>query len=151
MPKSSYQNGINRQWLRKLPTDYYFPEFAHLSEQAILQGEVFWANGTSGNPGGGYDNYRIFGYCGQYDEMRIKHDMVCSDLRTTITNNLSYWHFTRNLPDNTALNSTFITCTPTKAPFAVNTILELVVNVQNNLIVTRPLPAIAEPGLIDHF
>ena len=35
MPRSMYQQGINRQWMRKTKYDYYFPEFANLSEQAV--------------------------------------------------------------------------------------------------------------------
>ena len=30
MPRSMYQQGINRQWMRKTKYDYYFPEFANL-------------------------------------------------------------------------------------------------------------------------
>ena len=35
MPRTAYQQGINRQWLRQTKYDFYFPEFANLSEQAI--------------------------------------------------------------------------------------------------------------------
>ena len=35
MPRSAYQQGINRQWLRRTKYDFFFPEFANLSEQAI--------------------------------------------------------------------------------------------------------------------
>ena len=30
MPRSAYQNGIDRQWLRRTKYDFYFPEFANL-------------------------------------------------------------------------------------------------------------------------
>lgn len=35
MPSAAYQQGIDRQWLRRTKFDFYFPEFANLSEQAI--------------------------------------------------------------------------------------------------------------------
>ena len=172
MPKPSYQDGINRQWLRRSPTDFYFPEFAHLSEQAIYQAEIGWTFGR-GIRGPGDPDYRtddmIFGFCGQYDEMRIKHDMVCSDMRRTRdsqnqwSNNLSYWNLSRSFYTSVtwaqdpgigrlpALNSNFVTCVPRKDVFNVEHIRELIVNFQNIILATRPLPAIAEPGMVDHF
>ena len=148
MPKPSYQNGINRQWLRRLPTDFYFPEFAHLSEQAIYQAEIAWDRGITTDG--------IFGYIGQYDEMRTKHDMVCSEMRylqlpTGNRDQLSYWNLTRVLPQNTRLNSEFITCVPRKDVFLVNDVPGLIVNVENLIHAVRPMPEIAEPGYIDHY
>ena len=35
MPKPAYQQGLDEQWLRQTRYDFYFPEFANLSEQAI--------------------------------------------------------------------------------------------------------------------
>lgn len=148
MPKPSYQDGINRQWLRKLPTDFYFPEFAHLSEQAITQAEINYTFGSQN------DN-QVFGYVGQYDEMRVKHDMVCSEMRKLAggQDQLSYWNLTRKFPVNTPvmLNSNFITCVPRKDIFLVDNVPGLIVNCQNLIRAVRPLPLIAEPGLIDHF
>jgi len=41
MPRSAYQQGINRQWLRRTKYDFFFPEFANLSEQVIDTAEIF--------------------------------------------------------------------------------------------------------------
>ena len=35
MPRTMYQQGINRQWLKDTCYDFFFPEFVNLSEQAI--------------------------------------------------------------------------------------------------------------------
>ena len=75
MPRSVYQQGIDRQWLRTTKYDWYFPEFANLSEQAIQRAEIY-ANGVAAN------NQVIFGYQGRYDEMRVKRNMVCGLMRT---------------------------------------------------------------------
>jgi hypothetical protein len=156
MPKPSYQDGINRQWLRRLPTDFYFPEFARLSEQAIKQVEIFAGFGSA-------DDTRTFGYTGQYDEMRIKNDMVCSEMRKLAPtpsfpngrDQLSYWNLTRHFlkggDDIPQLNSEFITCVPRKDIFLVQDVPGLIVNCQNIIRAVRPMPALAEPGLIDHF
>lgn len=154
LPKPQYQQGINRQWLRRLPTDFYFPEFARLSEQAIYVGEIYSDWGRS-------DPWREFGFTGQYDEMRVKYDKVCGEMRIINDPNmlnqrnplLSYWNMARWFNSKPLLNSTFITCDPNerKDVFHVRNKPGLIVNVQNNVRATRPLPAIADPGLIDHY
>ena len=58
VPKPMYQNGIDRQWLRETKYDFFFPEFVNLSEQAILNREIFVTNGSEAT------NEGIFGYQG---------------------------------------------------------------------------------------
>ena len=84
MPRTAYQQGINRQWLRQTKFDFYFPEFANLSEQAIEGAEIY----ASATPA---DNISVFGYQGRYDEMRYKPNLVCGQLRDTY----DYWHLGR--------------------------------------------------------
>lgn len=141
MPRSAYQNGIDRQWLRRTKYDFYFPEFANLSEQAILNAEVCATASSVHNNG-------IFGYQGRYDEMRTKNNMVCSQMRDTF----NYWHLGREfdtaLPP--VLNSSFLTCVPRKDIFAVPSEPGLIVSFGNSIKAFRPLPLTPEPGLIDH-
>lgn len=77
MPKPTYQDNMHRSWRRKWPTDYYFPEFAHLSEQAIMRSEVQFDYLA---PGQTFNN-TIFGFAGIYDELRVMSDIVTSDFR----------------------------------------------------------------------
>lgn len=141
MPKPVYQQGINRQWLRTTRYDYYFPEFANLSEQAIMNVEIF-ATGVD------TDNVDLFGYQGQYDEMRIKHNMVCGDFRDTY----DYWHMSRQFagPAAPVLNQSFVECVPRKDCFAAPSEPGLLVQFGNLIKALRPLPLIANPGYIDH-
>lgn len=141
MPRSAYSQGINRQWLRKTKYDYYFPEFANLSEQAIENAEICATTSSAHNNG-------IFGYQGRYDEMRIKDNMICSEMRTTF----DYWHLGRQFDVGSppALNSSFITCVPRKDIFAVPSEPGLLVNYCNLIKAYRPIPIVSEPGLIDH-
>ena len=157
MPRPCYEDGINRQWLRRSRFDFYFPEFAHLSEQAIFNVEVFPQGGNpldgDGNPvvGGDLD---IWGYQAVYDEMRVKNDMVVAEMRSSQPvgwPSLSHWHLSRFFDGLPNLNSDFITCNPDKRIFAVQNTHGFIVNVANNIRATRPLPPIGEPGLIDHF
>lgn len=138
MPRSMYQQGINRQWMRRTKYDFYFREFANLSEQAIEKGELFLQTNN---------NQQIFGYAGRYDEMRVKNNMVCADMRDT----LSYWHIGRKFAAMPALNGDFITCVPRKDIFAVQNVDTLIVSFANRIKALRPMPVIAEPGMMDHF
>lgn len=139
MPSADYIQGINRQWLRETKYDFYFPEFSHLSEQAIEQVEIYATDADTANK-------KIFGYQGRYDEMRTKQNMVCSEMRTVF----EYWHLARKFSNAPALNEEFIRCVPSKRIFAVQNVPGLLVNFGNLIKAVRPIPSLAEPGLIDH-
>ena len=141
MPRSAYSQGIDRQWLRKTKYDFYFPEFANLSEQAITNAEIC-ATGVSSH------NVDIFGYQGRYDEMRTKNSMIVGQMRGTF----DYWHMGRQFDPLSppVLNADFIKCVPRKDIFAVPSEPGLIINFGNVIKAFRPLPYMAVPGLIDH-
>jgi len=138
-PRPAYQQGINRQWLRQTHYDFYHPEFANLSEQAIYRMELY-ANTVKN------DNLTVFGYQGRYDEMRVKKNQACAQMRDT----LDYWHLGRQFGSAPSLNQTFIECIPDKRIFAVQDEDGLIVNIANVIKAIRPIPVQSNPGLIDH-
>lgn len=138
MPKPSYLQGINRQWIKNTKYDFYFPEFSNLSEQAISNAEIY-VTGTA-------TDKQIFGYQGRYDELRTKQNMICADMRDLF----SYWHLGRVFANAPALNSDFITCNPSKRIFASQSEPGLIVDFGNLITAARPMPITPEPGLIDH-
>lgn len=140
MPRSAYSQGIDRQWLRRTKYDFYSPEFANLSEQAIERAELY-ATAV------GAENRTIFGYQGRYDEMRVKRNLVVGKMRSTF----NYWHLGREFSGAPLLNQSFIECVPSKRIFAVTTEPGLIVDVQNNIKAIRPMPYASDPGLIDHM
>ena len=139
MPRSAYSQGIDRQWLRRTKYDFYFPEFANLSEQAIINAEIY-ATGVLAN------NQNIFGYQGRYDEMRTKNNLIVSQMRSTF----DYWHLGRQFAAAPSLNAAFVSCVPRKDIFAVPAEPGLIVNFGNVIKAIRPLPYMSNPGLIDH-
>ena len=139
MPKPAYQQGINRQWLRRTKYDFYFPEFANLSEQGVIQAEVYATDVDA-------ENNTLFGYQGRYDEMRYKPNIVAGQLR----DEYDYWHLGRIFASAPALNSDFITCVPSKRVFAVPSEPAMIISCGNSIKAIRPVPVSAEPGLIDH-
>lgn len=139
MPRSAYQQGIDRQWLRRSRYDFYSPEFANLSEQGIEQAEIYATNIDKENRG-------IFGFQGRYDEMRYKRSMVCSGMRSTF----DYWHLGRIFTAAPELNDVFVECNPSKRIFAVQNEPGIIANVGNIIRALRPMPIMSDPGFIDH-
>ena len=144
MPRTAYQQGINRQWLRRTKYDFYFPEFAHLSEQAIEKMEIYATNNAN-------TNSKIMGFIPRYDEMRVKQSKITGDLREKF----DYWHLGRKFSNEPNLNSSFIQCNGKSASmkriYAVPGEDGLIVNIAHIIKAVRPMPIMANPGYIDHF
>ncbi len=144
MPKPSYQQGVNRIFSRKTKFDFYFPEFAHLSEQAVTNGEIY----ATGNN----TDSEIFGYQGAYNEMRYTPSFNCADMRDTF----SYWHLGRIFDSAPKLNAGFLTTNPAysggirKDIFASKNEPGLLVQFANIVKAIRPLPVYGTPGFVDH-
>lgn len=152
MPKATYQQGVDRKWLRKSRFDFYSPEFAHLSEQPVSNEELFAFPGITDNgdltdPKGNGD---LFGFQAPWNEMRANNSKVCGALRDT----LDFWHLGRQFSTLPQLNSDFITCDATrddlKRIFQVPSVPGMICNFANIITAIRPLPKFGEPGLIDH-
>ncbi len=145
MPKPSYQQGVNRIFSRQTKYDFYFPEFAHLSEQAVTKGEIY-ANGDNTH------DSSIFGYQSAYAEMRYMPSINCADMR----DKYSYWHLGRIFSSDPSLNAGFLTTNSAfsggirKDIFAVQKEPGLIVNFANVVKAVRPLPVYGTPGFIDH-
>lgn len=141
--KPQYQDGINRMFMRSSRYDFYWPEFAHLSEQGIYEGELFW-QGLEADKG-------IFGYTGRYNELRYMPSYVCGNMRDTY----DYWHMGRKFANAPELNADFIATDGMDNTFmrcfAVTDKKPMIWTVGNVVNSSRPLPYLAEPGLVDHF
>ena len=105
-PKTIYMDGLFRMWNRRSKEDFWQREFEHIGQQEVLNKEVRASHAT---PNG------VFGYQDRYDEYRRMESSVSGEFRTT----LNMWHFARSFASDPALNSTFVTSTPTENPFAV--------------------------------
>lgn len=139
MPRTAYQQGVSRMWSRSTRYDYYWPEFANLGEQAVLNKELY-VDAVDGE-----DN-NIFGYQGRYDEMRRRESSVHGEFR----DDLNFWHMGRIFTSRPTLSSTFITADPTKRINAVTDEHNCLIQVYNNVKAVRPIPLVGEPGFIDH-
>ncbi len=145
MPKPSYQQGVNRMFSRQTKYDFYFPEFAHLSEQSLTKGEIYATGDDT------HDN-SIFGYQSAYAEMKYMPSMNCADMRDTF----SYWHLGRKFSSDPSLNAGFLTTNSAysggirKDIFAVKNEPGLIVQFGNVVKAIRPMPVYGTPGFVDH-
>lgn len=134
MPSAKYQQGINRQWLRRTKFDFLFPQFTGLSEQAIEEAEIFATDSEQ-------TNRKVFGFNEIYDELRSMPSRIVGKMRSTF----DYWHLGRKFDSPPALNSDFITCNPSKRIFAVPSEDGFIVNLANIIRAVRPIPKYGTP------
>lgn len=143
----TYQQGLDRMWSRSTRYDFYFPAFAMLGEQTILNKEIYVK--------GDANDALAFGYQERWAEYRYKPAMVTSLFRSTAATPLDAWHLAQNFTALPTLNSTFIQDTP---PVSRIVAVGAGANGQQLLFdsifevrAVRPLPMYSVPGLIDHF
>lgn len=143
----TYQQGMRRMWNRRTRYDFYFPVFAHLGEQAVLNKEIY-ADGTS-------DDENVFGYQERWAEYRYHPSMISSLFRSTAAGTLDAWHLAQKFTTLPTLNNTFIQDNPpvdrvvaigsgaNGAQFIFDSFFDIKA--------ARPMPLYSVPGLIDHF
>lgn len=134
-----YQQGINREWLRKTSYDYPVPQFYGLSEQEIFNAEIFMTDVAS-DPDGSI-NLDLFGFTGRFNEERFMPSTVAGDMRDTF----AYWHQSRIFSALPTLDSTFISTPPRKDILAAQTEPAFVVRFGNRIDAFRPIPFMPVP------
>jgi len=143
----TYQQGLRRHWSRTTRYDYYFPAFAMLGEQAILNEEIY-VTGTA-------TDQNVFGYQERWAEYRYMPSEITGLFRSTAAGTIDPWHYAQRFTALPTLNSSFIEDNP---PLARNLAVGAAANGKQflldaffNINAARPLPMYSVPGLIDHF
>ena len=143
----TYQQGLHRKWSRETRFDFYFPVFAHLGEQAILNKEIY-ATGTSTDDD-------VFGYQERWAEYRYKPSEVTGLMRSTASGTLDAWHLAQNFGSLPTLNSTFIQDQPpVERVVAVGSEAngqQFIFDSFFDIDMARPMPMYSVPGLVDNF
>lgn len=142
----TYQQGLRRLWSRKSRYDYYWPVFANLGEQAILNREIF-AQGTSADA-------EVFGYQEAWADYRYGINEVHGEMRSTAALSLDSWHLADDYSELPTLSDGWIR----EDGNTVDRVLAVQSNVANQIYgdfyfkayATRPMPVYSIPGLIDH-
>ena len=141
----TYQQGINKMWLRSTVYDFYWPTFAHLGEQAIELREIY-AQGSEADK-------TVFGYQERYAEYRYKPSQITGKFRSSVTDgNLDVWHLSQFFSNAPTLNEEFIMENPPiERIIAVPSEPEFLLDIGFRYTTVRPMPMFGTPGLVDHF
>lgn len=144
-----YQQGIRKMWSRLTRYDFYFPVFAMLGEQAVLNKEIF-ADGSA-------NDALTFGYQERWAEYRYHPSYTTAFFKSTNTTPLDAWHLATKFAALPTLNSSFIQ-SPLQTTLNRNLALgassanqQLLCDFFFDELVARPMPMYSVPGLIDHF
>ncbi len=138
MPKTAYQQGIPRTFLKLDALDYFWPSFANIGEQEVQVQELY-----------AYTANKVdtFGYVPRYAEYKYMPSRVAGDFRTS----LDYWHLGRIFDSEPTLSQEFIECTPAEVEriFAVtdSDAQKLYCHVLNKIKAVRPMPKYGTPTI----
>lgn len=140
----NYQQGLNKLWSRRTRFDFYWPSFAHLGEQAVLNKEIYLQGNAQDND--------VFGYQERYAEYRYHPSQITGQLRSTCKTPLDYWHLAQKFTSLPKLNAEFIEDNPPiDRAIAVQNYPQFVFDSYVQCRCVRPMPVYSVPGLIDHF
>lgn len=140
LPKTSYQQGIERMWSRPDKFDYYFPEFANLGEQPLLNKEIYY------NPLASTANNDLpFGYQQRYAEYKYQPSTVHGEFKSS----LAFWHMGRIFAAAPVLNGSFVEADPTNRIYAVTdpNVDKILVQIYHNISAVRPMPYYSIPSI----
>lgn len=138
MPKSAYMQGIPKMFLKTDPLEWFWPQFAHIGEQAIQNHELF-AYQATGND--------AFGYTPRYAEYKFMLNRVAGDFRSA---GLEGWTAVRDFATLPPLNQDFLEMDWNEVDkiFAIqNGDDNLFCTIVHNIIARRPMPVFGEPML----
>jgi len=143
----TYQQGLRRLWSRSTRYDYYFPAFAMLGEQSVLNKEIYVQ--------GDANDVLTFGFQERWAEYRYNPSEITGLFRSTAAGTVDPWHLAQKFTVLPTLNTTFIQDTP---PVSRIVAVGAGANGQQFLLdaffkvtAARPMPMYSVPGLIDHF
>lgn len=143
----TYQQGLRKMWNRSTRYDFYFPAFAHLGEQAVLNREIY-CDGSA-------NDTNVFGYQERWAEYRYNPSQISGLFKSTSAGTIDGWHLAQKFTSLPTLNSSFIQDNP---PVSRVVAVGAAANGQQFLLDTffdvkaaRPMPLYSVPGLIDHF
>lgn len=142
----TYQQGLNRMWSRKSRFDYYWPVFANIGEQAVLNKEIY-ADGS-------VNDDKVFGYQEAWADYRYRPNICTGEMRSQASKSLDSWHLADDYAARPSLSDSWIREDKSNLDRAlavsssVSNQLWADIYIQN--ICTRPMPMYSIPGLIDH-
>lgn len=149
MPKAQYTQGINRKFGLCERFDFPNPSFQFLSEDEVLNGEVYVDTDTASD--GSLMNDKTMGFQEMYAWLKSNRDMICGNLRGSE----AYWTMPRLFSSRPNLNERFLTSVGDSSnftiPFAVTDKPPILMRAGNVVHMWRNFAKYGTPGLLDHY
>lgn len=140
----TYQQGLNRMWLRSTRYDFFWPKLQQLGEQAVYNQEIYCD--PAGTP------TSVFGYQERYAEYKYKPSEIHGKIRSTAASTLDVWHLAEKFTAQPALNSSFVVQnTPMTRIQAVTTEPALIYDCFYRLTSARPMAVHSVPATLGRF
>ena len=143
----NYQQGLHRRFSRRTRYDYYFPVFAALGEQAVLNKEIY----CTGLP----EDDDVFGYQERWAEYRYGKSQISGLFKSTTLGTIDAWHLAQHFITLPTLGPEFIQENPPMerviavGPEALGQ--QFIGDFFFDVKATRAMPVYSVPGMIDHF
>lgn len=139
----TYQQGLHKMFTRATRYDFYWPAFAFLGEQAVLNKELYCDGSANDN--------LAFGYQERWAEYRHFPSKITGLFRSTSAGTIDPWHASIKFTALPVLNSSFLQDNPplsrVLAAGGAAAGMEILFDSVFDLQRTRPLPVRSVPGL----
>lgn len=101
----SYQQGLEKLWLRERRFDFYWPELANLGNLPVYNGEIYYSGDTT-------KDKEVFGYQEAWADYRYKPSKVTGAFRSNYSGSLDVWHYADYYSSRPVLGDAWIRATP---------------------------------------
>ena len=152
--KHTYAYSLNKMWKRKELLDFYWPTFAFIGEQAVLNREIYAQGDAVVDSNGKVIDEQVFGYQEAWSEYRYAENRVNAYFTPGVTGTLESWHYADKYNALPTLGNTWIEETDAN----INRTLavqsgthQFMAHFAFDVDYTRVMPVYSVPGLIDHF
>jgi len=136
----TYQQGLNRMFDRSTRYDFFWPNLQNISEQAVLNKEIY-ADASA-------NDELVFGYQERYAEYKYKPSILSGQMRSNHTTPLDMWHLSQEFGSLPLLDDTFIQENPPiDRVVAVPSEPEFIFDSYMELNCVRPMALFSQPGL----
>lgn len=137
----SYQQGLDRKFLRKNRTDYYWPSLSNIGEQYIKEAEIY-ATGTSTDDD-------AFGYQEAWAEYRYNNNKITGELNSDYAQSLDIWHYGDDYSEAPTLSDAWIRETDVNVgrTLAIQNQDQFKLDFYFDITAVRPMPIYSIPSL----
>jgi hypothetical protein len=140
----TYQQGMNRMFLRSTRYDFYWPKLQQLGEQEVTNKEIYSQQTAADS--------LVFGYQERYAEYRYKPSEIHGRFRSTFAQSLDFWHQAEEFSALPVLNGQFIQQnTPIERAIAIDTEPDLLFDSWFELKCARPMQTYSTPATLGRF